>query len=307
MPKRIDETFASVTGETLDLKIWQPDGDARAIVQIVHGMAEYIDRYDEVGRYLAENGCLAIGHTHLGHGPRAKTKGYFGERDGWQHLLDDACRAREIAAGRYAGLPVFLLGHSMGSFVARCLLMDHGGMYQGAILSGTGYFAPGKVLGGKAIARLQCLFGQGKKPSPLINQIGFATANRPFAPARTEFDWLSRDPARVDKYAADPYCGHLFTAKGYGDLFDGLNRLNRLDDLKRMPKELPVLFISGASDPVGDMGRGVRTIAAQFRTAGLSDVTVRLYDGARHELFNEINREEVFGDLLSWIGAHVPA
>lgn len=294
-------SFASSQNQALSARRWVPDGDIRGIVQLVHGMAEHIDRYDRVAEALAGKGFLVTGHNHLGHGEETPLKGYFGDKNGWQALVDDVHRLRELTEKKYPGIPFFLLGHSMGSFVVRCYLMEHSAGLKGAILSGTGSFSSGTVSGGLAVSELICLTGGAKKESPFINKIGFSSSNKPFAPNRTEFDWLSRDEKEVDKYVADPWCGFLFTASGYRDMFRGLKRMSEKVGLQRMQKDLPVLFISGEQDPVGGMGSGVKKAAEDFRSVGMQNVTVRLYPGARHELFNEVNRDEVYADLISWI------
>ena len=297
----------SVLRKPLDARIWLPEGEPKGIIQMVHGMAEHIDRYDGPGTAFAEAGYIAVGHTHLGHGPKADILGYFGAKNGWQNLIDDVHALRRQMERTYPGLPYILLGHSMGSFVVRCYLTQYAEGLSGAILSGTGYFAPGTVRSGLALAKLQCAFGQAKKPSALINRIGFPPPNKPFEPGRTPFDWLSRDEGTVDAYVADPLCGFVFTAAGYRDMFDGLNRLNQLDSLKKIPAGLPVLFFSGDHDPVGAMGVGVKTVADQFRAAGVKDVTVRLYPDGRHEMFNELNRAEVYADVVRWMDGRVSA
>ncbi len=295
--------LTSTTGQALDARLWLPEGEIRAVVQLVHGMAEHIDRYDAPARALAEAGFAVVGHTHLGHGPKAVIQGHFADADGWQRLIDDVHRLRLTAQERFPGLPYFILGHSMGSFVTRCYLQEHGDGLSGAVLSGTGYFGKGMVTAALAVSNLVCLLGGARKPSPLIDRLAFSTSNKPFAPNRTAFDWLSRDEAQVDRYIADPYCGFLFTGSGYRELFRGLNRLTKPEGLKRMPKNLPVLFFSGDHDPVGAMGEGVERVADQFRQAGMTDVTVHLYPDGRHEMFNELNRASVYADLIAWLGA----
>ncbi|MGN1020940.1 MAG: alpha/beta fold hydrolase [Aristaeellaceae bacterium] len=294
-------TFSSTAGPALDARLWRPEGSPRAVVQLVHGMAEHIDRYDPVARRLNRAGLAVVGHTHLGHGPRAQRQGYFADHDGWQHLIDDVHRLRGIAQEQFPGLPYLLLGHSMGSFVTRCYLQEHGEGLTGALLSGTGHFDGKTVTAALAAANLVCLLGGRKKPSPLIDHLAFGGYSKPFAPNRTDFDWLSRAEAEVDQYVADPYCGFLFTGSGYRELFRGLKRLTDPDALKRMPRQLPVLLISGDSDPVGGMGRGVEQVAREMRDAGMKHVEVRLYPGARHEILNETNRDEVVRDVIIFV------
>lgn len=303
MVECIRGTFRSSTGETLDKRLWLPEGAPKGIVQFVHGMAEHIDRYDAPAQALCQGGYLVVGHTHLGHGPKAPVQGYFAQENGWDRLLDDIQLLRQETEQAYPGVPYFLLGHSMGSFLVRCYLTEHGEGLRGAVLSGTGWFGTGPVKAGLALTGLLCALGQGKKPAALVNMLAFGSSNKAFAPSRTDYDWLSRDAAQVDKYVADPHCGFLFTAAGYRDMFRGLDRLRHLDELKKMPKRLPVYFFGGDQDPVGGMGTGVPKVAEQFRQAGLRDVTVKLYPGGRHEMFNETNAQEVCADLLAWLNA----
>ena len=298
-------TFRSCTGQKLDRRLWKSEKPVRGVVQLVHGMAEHIDRYDASARALAEAGFVVVGHTHLGHGPQAPMKGHFGDEHGWQNLVDDVHALRTQTQQYYPNVPYFILGHSMGSFVTRCYLIEHSEGLAGAVLSGTGYFSQGTVAAALAASNLACLFGGARKPSPLIDKLAFSSSNKPFAPARTSFDWLSRDEEQVDKYIADPYCGFLFTGAGYREMFRGLKRLNRLEDLKKMNPRMPVLFFSGDHDPVGSMGKGVEKVARQFRQAGMQDVTVHLYEEGRHEMFNEINHHEVEDDLVMWLKEHV--
>ena len=294
-------TIPSTAGPSLDARMWLPEGQPRAAVQLIHGMAEHIDRYDAPALYLAGQGFLVVGHSHLGHGPNAEIKGYFAEKDGWQRLIDDVHVLRRRTQEEYPGLPYFILGHSMGSFVARCYLREHAEGLAGCVLSGTGVFGRGIASLGVAVSNLVCLFGGAKKPSPLIDKLGFSSSNKPFAPNRTPFDWLSRDEAVVDQFIADPDCGFPFTGSGYRDLFRGLIRLSDTSEMQGIPKELPLLLFSGDHDPVGGMGEGVKKVAEEFRQAGLRDVTLTLYEGGRHEMFNELNREEVYADLAAWL------
>ena len=293
--------FLSVKGCPLQARRWIPDGNIRRIVQIVHGMAEHIDRYDRVACALNEAGFLVTGHNHLGHGKSASLHGFFGDRNGWQALIDDVHSLRTLTEKAYSGAPYFLLGHSMGSFVVRCYLTEHAEDLSGAIISGTGYYQPSVVRAGLILSNLMCFLGYAKKESRFIDRIAFSSSNKPFAPSRTPFDWLTRDEGEVDKYVSDPECGFIFTASGYRDLFRGLMRLTRTEELNKIPSSLPVLFISGEKDPIGAMGSGVQKVSEEFANAKLKNITVQLYPGCRHELFNELNRQEVFGNLINWL------
>lgn len=299
--------FTSVAGRPLTLYLWQTDAPCRGVLQLVHGMAEHIARYDRLARALCAAGYTVAGHSHLGHGEDAREDelGFFGRRDGWDHLVEDVHAAHEMLLKRFPGQRFAILGHSMGSFVTREYLLRYGGDLTAAVICGTGWF-PGPLCSvARAAAALCGVFGGWQKPAPLVDRLMSKDNNKAFAPVRTPFDWLSRDTAEVDKYMADPRCGFLFTARGYYDMFTGLKSLSRLHRLAALPGNLPVLFISGDADPIGTQGKGVSTVAQQFRDAGVRDVTVRLYPGARHELFNETNRDEITAELIDWLNRHM--
>ena len=299
--------FTSVAGQPLTLHLWQTDAPCRGVIQLVHGMAEHIARYDRLARALCAAGYTVAGHSHLGHGEDAREDelGFFGRKDGWDHLVEDVHAAHEMLLKRFPGQRFAILGHSMGSFVTREYLLRYGGDLTAAVICGTGWF-PGPLCSvARAAAALCGVFGGWQKPAPLVDRLMSKDNNKAFAPVRTPFDWLSRDTAEVDKYMADLRCGFLFTARGYYDMFTGLKSLSRLQRLAALPGNLPVLFISGDADPIGTQGKGVNTVAQQFRDAGVRDVTVRLYPGARHELFNETNRDEITAELIDWLNRHM--
>lgn len=281
----------------MDYQIWKPEGQPRAVVQLLHGMAEHIGRYDRLAKALNGAGYLVVGHNHPGHGPHAEKLGYFADQKGWDALLEKAHQVSIAVQEEYPYLPLFLLGHSMGSFAAREYALRWGGKLDGLILSGTGFYPKGLCGAGRMLAWLS----PEKKPAKLVDKIAFSGNNKAFSPARTPFDWLSRDEKEVDQYVADPLCGFIFTGRAFQDFFGGLMQLTDTARLQNMPKELPVYFLSGDKDPVGQMGKGVEKVASQFRKAGMSNITVKLYPDARHELFNELNRDQVTEDLLAWL------
>lgn len=305
MGEAIVGTFLSVTGATLEKRIWLPESPPRAVVQLVHGMAEHIARYDATAKRLNAAGFLVVGHTHLGHGEQAKLLGWFAEQNGWDALVDDVHALRRQTQDEFPGLPHFLLGHSMGSFVVRTYCQRHEAGLSGVVLSGTGHFAPAIVNAGLLIAELQCLFGMERKPSMLLEKMSFGSYGKAFMPARTAFDWLSKDNTIVDRYVADPYCGFPFTAGGYRDFFRGLNMLAP-GNLRTVDKSVPVRLFSGAEDPVGARGEGVKATVAELTAAGVRDVTYRLFENCRHETLNEVEREAVWDDLTAWLEAHLP-
>jgi alpha-beta hydrolase superfamily lysophospholipase len=299
------ESFRSVTGQTLEKRVWKPEGVPRAAVQIAHGMAEHIACYDATAKRLNEAGFLVVGHNHLGHGGGAEQPGWFGP-GGFDALVEDVHTLRLDTQKEYPDLPYFLLGHSMGSFVVRNYCLKHEQGLSGVLLSGTGYFTPSLIRSGLLLANVLCLFGAAKKPSKMLENISFAGYNKEWSPPRTDKDWITRNEEKVDAYIADPLCGFTFTAGAYRDMFRGLKNLYP-HNLSAMDKDVPVLMYSGASDPVGGRGTGVQKVAEELIAAGVKDVTVKLYEEGRHEMHNEPNREEVWQDLITWMGAYMPA
>lgn len=305
MGEAVRETFLSVTGETLQKRLWLPQGEPQAVVQLIHGMAEHIDRYDPTAHALNAAGLAVAGHNHLGHGQGAQVLGHFAQKGGWEALIEDTHALRRATQEAYPGIPYFLLGHSMGSFVARGYALKHEKGLAGLILSGTGHFDPPILAVAGLIARVQCALGGGKKPSAILASMSSAGYNKSYGQARTTFDWLSSDHTVVDAYIADPFCGFTFTARAYRDLFHGLTQLYP-QKLSAMEKDVPVLLFSGQEDPVGAYGKGVEKVAREIRGAGVKDVTVRLYENARHEMFNEQARKQVWADVIAWIEERIP-
>ena len=301
---------SSRPGATLNVLLCLPEGRPRAVLQMTHGMVEYIGRYEQLACWLADRGVAAVGHDHLGHGGSVVSReeyGYFGRPDGNRLLLDDIHRVTRWAKAlpELEGLPWFLLGHSMGSFYARQYLCEYGGELQGAILMGTGWQPRAAARAGRALCHLLAAFHGWRYRSKLVDSMAFGSYNRSFRPARTSKDWLNRDEKEVDRYLSEERCSFRFTLNGYDSLFTALERLCDKELLARAPKDLPVLFLSGDDDPVGDRGRGVQKAAQSLRDAGMRRVEVKLYPGARHELLVELNRQEVFADIGSFIQNHI--
>ena len=307
---RYEKIPSTRPGAQLNVLVCLPEGRPRAVLQMTHGMVEYIGRYEELARFLAGQGIAAVGHDHLGHGGTAATKedyGYFGRPDGNRLLLDDIFAVTRWAKAlpALAGLPWFLLGHSMGSFYARQYLCEHGGELSGAILMGTGWQPRAAALAGRALCHLLAAFKGWHYRSKLVDGMAFGSYNRSFAPARTSKDWLNRDGREVDRYLADERCSFRFTLNGYDSLFTGLARLCDRRLLAQAPKDLPLLFLSGADDPVGSRGKGVERAAQSLRDAGVRHIAVKLYPAARHELLLELNRQEVFADIQAFVEQHI--
>ena len=233
--------------------------------------------------------------------PYADILGYFGRKGGWDVLIEDVHALRRETQKQFPRVPYFLLGHSMGSFVVRGYCLKHERGLAGVILSGTGHFGKPLLLAAGAISNTICLCGGADKPSALLAKM---TSNGNNPEYKTPFDWLSRDDSEVQKYIADPLCGFPFTAAGYRDMFSGLARLYP-EKLGPMNKDVPVYLFSGDKDPVGGNGAGVEKVAQEIRRAGVKKVTVRLYPEGRHEMFNELNRQEVWADLIAWVEANI--
>lgn len=288
---------------------WLPsEGQPKAVVQIVHGVSEYIDRYAAVARFLADHGFVVVGCDHLGHGRTAsgpEEYGFFTEQKGWHTVSGDVRRLRTLMGQKYPDLPYFMLGHSMGSFLARSYLIDWPGTLTGAILSGTGQEAPAMVKAGWHLANLVSKISGPRAHSKLVEKLSFGAYNKQFAPTRTRADWISRDEAVVDTYIADPLCEFLPTAGMFRDMMEGLQYIANKNNLKKMDPATPVYFFSGDKDPVGGNGEGVQKVVGFFREAGTEDLTLKLYPEGRHEMMNEINRDEVFTDLLAWLENHI--
>jgi alpha-beta hydrolase superfamily lysophospholipase len=283
---------------------WEPGTAPKAIVQIAHGMAEHAGRYARVAEGLVAAGYAVYAADHRGHGRTALAPGdlgYFADSKGWLRAVDDLYALRRWIGRNHPGTPVFVFGHSMGAMMLQQYLFSHGDGIAGAVLSGAGGGRMLMATGGVALGTAERLRLGPRGRSWAMQQVSFGWYNFAFAPTRTEFDWLSRDPAEVDKYIADPLCGFALTVQGWLDVLRGMLQIERAEHMGRIPQNLPIYVFSGALDPVGGKGRGVRWLLEAYRRAGLRDVTHRLYPEGRHEMLNEINRDEVQRDLIDWL------
>lgn len=308
----MDSSTTSVTatdGTAVFTHRWLPSGDPKAVVVVAHGMAEHSARYARLAEALTDAGYAVYAPDHRGHGRTASAAdhGYFADADGWATVVADLRSVTAHARSEHPGLPVFLLGHSMGSFLSRAYVIEDSRDLAGLVLSGTAGDpgALGRV--GAGIAAAEARLRGRRHTSTLLDKLTFGQYNAAFKPNRTDFDWLSRDDAEVDAYVADPLCGNTFTSGFFKDLLGGLAGINDPKRVAGVRRDLPVLLVSGDRDPVGDGGKGPQAVAQQYRDAGLTDVTCTTYPGARHELFNETNRDEVTADVVRWLDAHLPA
>lgn len=310
MPNFQDFFFDSSTGvNRIHARKCLPDTAPKAVVQIAHGIAEYIDRYDEFMSFLAEHGYVAVGNDHLGHGKSIRTpqeQGFFAESEGWDRVVEDMDRLRALMRQEYPDLPTIFFGHSMGSFLTRTYIIRYPGKADAVVLSGTGHQGKALVLAGCAMSEAAVKLYGPRKIGQTLNNICFGAYNKGFDQPRTAFDWLNRDEAEVDKYVADPLCGFVATVSLFRDMMGGIRFITDQKNIDRMNKDAPVLFISGGSDPVGENGRGVERAYEAFCRAGVKDVSMRLYPGGRHEVLKELNKDQVFSDVLTWLESKLP-
>ncbi len=284
---------------------WIPDVEKPVcIFQIVHGMAEHIDRYDEFARFLAEKGILVVGEDHLGHGksvPEGGTYGYFCEHDAANVVVRDVHRLKKIIQEQYPGVLYLILGHSMGSFILRNYLFRYGSGVDGAIIVGTGMQPKSTLILARTVTAIQKVFCGAKHVGKFIDKASFGSYNDRFEPARTAVDWLSRETANVDRYLADPMCGFTFTLNGFATLFKLIHNCYDREKIESMPKQLPVMLIAGADDPVGNYGKSIELVYQSYLDAGMQNVQMKLYENDRHELLNETDRVSVYEDIYRWI------
>ncbi len=284
---------------------WIPEGQPIALLQIIHGMQEYIDRYDEYARYLAERGILVMGNDHLGHGKSVTgngTYGFFCKDDPATVLVRDAHRLKKTVQEEYPGVPVFILGHSFGSFVAREYITRYGTGIRGAIIQGTAYMPTGTINSLSSLVSFMEVIMGTKYRSTMINNMAFKGYLKKIPNPRTKFDWLSHNEESIDKYIADPADNFVFTLNGFGTMAELLKRVQSVDKMEDIPKKLPILITAGKEDPVGDYGEAPKKLYDIYKKQlQIENVELKLYDNMRHELQQEIGREQVFADQYEWL------
>lgn len=297
-------TFPSADGVHTSAAVLytMPGQPVRAVLQLSHGMCEYVRRYAPMAEFYAAHGIALAGNDHLGHGDtaRAGEHGHYGEPNGRYHLLEDLHTMNARLHARFPGVPVILYGHSMGSFYARWYAEKWPDTIHALILSGTAGPSALNAVGQRLAALIAAVKGP-KAVSPLMVRLNFGSYCSRIAGARSPNAWLSRDEKVVEAYDADGLCTFRFTVGTYREMLAVLNHVSSRRWARAIDRDLPVLLIAGDADPVGDYGAGVRSVWAMLGDAGVKDLTCRIYEGARHELHNETNRSEVFHDTLTWI------
>lgn len=279
--------------------------DVKGIVQISHGMCEYIDKYDDFAQHLVAKGFAVIGHDHIGHGDsvnQIEDHGFFGSKDGYKSMIEDLKKVTDLAKERYPGKPLYLLGHSMGSLIARCYAAKYGTGLSGLILCGTVGPQPLVKAGIKFADLLSNQKGE-KYRSKMLYDVSLSFANIKFLPAKTRFEWVTSDEQELKKHIEDKKGQFIFTAKGYSDLFHLVSLANSEMLIKTVPKDLKIIFMSGDEDPVGENGEGVQRAFELYTKLGLEKVELKLYPKKRHELLKEKNKKQIFEDITNWINA----
>lgn len=288
---------------TIHACLWLPQGDAKGVVQIIHGMCEYAERYAPFAKFLNENGFIVCAEDHLGHGKSVKTAGdlgYFNDEKDYFTVVEDIYALKQTVQKQTGQLPWFVLGHSMGSFFCRKYISLYGGEFAGAVIMGSGFKSKATLNFALFAVKLNALFCGWRNRSKTIKKLAFGAYNKKFKPARTQNDWLSKDSSNVDAYEADPLCGFSFTNNGYRVLFSVIKQACSKKVINAVPKNLPVYFVAGDKDPVGDYGKGVIKAANKFHKAGVKDVSITLYEDCRHEILNDVCKQRVQTDVLNF-------
>lgn len=297
-------TFKNKDGIKIFVYKWSPRENIKGIIQIAHGMAEHAGRYAYFAEALVEEGYVVYANDHRGHGRSAASieeLGYISDHDGFSDMVTDMRILTTIAKKGNPDLPIILFSHSMGSFLAQRYIQLYGDDIDGVILSGTTGKQPSKVDMGILLAKSLMKIKGRKAKIKLLDELAFSNYNEKCEPKKTKFDWLSRDEKQVDQYVADPYCGTLFSVSFFHDLFVGTKMIHRPEFLKNVPKDLPIYIFGGQDDPVSDYGLGITNLAQVYTQLGIKDLTTRLYPRGRHEMLNEVNRDEVIIDVIDWI------
>lgn len=293
-------------GKEIYIHCWDDVENPRGIVQVFHGMAEHGKRYEDFARFLNQNGYIVYADDHRGHGKTAgaiEEIGYIGF-DGFNNIVLDEHELTESIKLKYPDIPIVILGHSFGSFIAQDYITRYSDEILGVILSGSSMKGGAEVVAGKALATIQKRIYNDRSKAMLLNLLSFGTYNKKIENPKSVFAWLSRDEEQVKKYDEDPMCGTLFTVGFYYYFLRALTEIYKPCKLLRIPKNLPIKIFSGAADPVGEYGVGVEKLYHMYKELGIRDLHIKLYPGARHEIINEINKEEVYKDILSWLNSH---
>ncbi len=285
---------------SIPVYLWMPEETPMAVIQLFHGLGEHVARYQRFAEVAMSRGYAVCAHNHRGHGPESGHIGFYAEENGWDLLVADGRLVFEFLRTRFESQPIVLLGHSMGSYIAQSYAMRYGDELAALILSGSTWPARTQVFVGRLFARFESWRHGKRGTSALLDKLFFGAFNKRFEPARTELDWLSRDAAEVDAYVEDPLCGGPYTTGLWRDLLGGLLAISKDTALQRIPGDLPILITGGADDPVGGEA-GMRKLASHYEASGHARLATEIYEGGRHEMLNETNRDKFTADLLRWL------
>jgi alpha-beta hydrolase superfamily lysophospholipase len=294
--------LAASDGHQVPLQTWWPEDDCKGVIQIAHGLGEYGDRYARFAHSAVGRGYAVCVHDHRGHGPKAELPRLFAASEGWRKVIADVELVNTFLRQRFGDRTLILLGHSMGSFIAQSFAMLYSDRLSGMILSASTWPVKIQLLPALALAQLEVWRVGPQGNSALLDKLGFDNLNKPFEPTRTSHDWLSRDASEVDKYLADPLCGGPYCAGLWRDLLLGLKEISSDKSLLQIPADLPILITGGGSDPVGG-DKGMGQLAMHYAQTGHRRLKLKIYADGRHEMLNDINRDEVTSDWLDWVAA----
>jgi len=302
-------TFKDQDGIEVFVYKWSPDLESpKAVVQIAHGLVEHAARYERVAEALTSVVYICYADDHRGHGKTAgnlEDTGYLGP-NGWDGVVNDLKILTDIIKGENQNIPLFFIGHSWGALLAQDYIQRWGSDLNGVILSGSGGYIDETMLQlGETLIKKQLKKFGPKKHNEQLAKMLFGPNNKPFEPAETEFQWLSRDQEEVNKYVDDPYCGFAGSTSLYGDLLYGIRKIWKEENERKIPVDLPIFMVSGSEDPSNDMTKNLFKLIERYQKYGINDLSYKIYEGARHEVFNEINRDEVFKDVINWLDSHI--
>lgn len=287
---------------------WIPEEEPKAILQIAHGVTEYILRYEEFAEYLTNKGILVVGNDHIGHGTSIAENAkpmYFGPEGSFKYAVDDVNTLYKTTKEKYENIPYIILGFSLGSFIVRRFLIDYPDTVDGAILVGTGQIAPIKIKIAKFIAKSEAKKHGEDNPTPMIKSLSFDNYNKLFKPNRTDYDWLCLSKTSLDKYIKDEKRGKELSAGLFREMLSDMEYTGNLENIKKMNKDIPIIFLSGEMDPVGEKGKSVKKAYDYFKKAGIKDVSMKLYKDLRHDILHEDNAEQIYQDILEFINEKV--
>lgn len=297
--------YPSADGKTkIHAVEWLPDGEPKAILQIAHGVTEYILRYEEFAKFLTEKGIVVVGNDHLGHGTsiaEGAERMYFGPEGSWNWVVEDIKKCLEITKNKFPNIPYCLLGFSLGSFLARTYLIKYPGSLNGAIIMGTGQLPSFQISIAKFMVNSEAKKVGESHTSPTIQKLSYETYNKYFAPNRTKYDWLCSSTTSLDEYIKDPMRGEDFTAGLFRELLNGMAFTAKQSNIEKIDKNIPILFLSGDKDPVGEQGKGVIKAYDCFKKAGIKDVKMKLYPGLRHDILREDCKQDIFEYIYNWM------